>query len=39
MYQIGICDDDKNICEELGGMTRQIMAELQEEFVLKTWCS
>lgn len=39
MYRIGICDDDKRICEELGGMTGEIMAEFQEEFVLESWYS
>ena len=39
MYRIGICDDDKSVCEELGGMTEEILAEFQEEFVLQTWYS
>lgn len=39
MYRIGICDDDKSICEELGGMIGEIMGELQEEFKLETWHS
>lgn len=39
MYRIGICDDDKSICEELGGMTEDIMAEFQEEFIMETWHS
>lgn len=39
MYRIGICDDDKSICEELGGMTEDIMAEFQEEFTMETWHS
>lgn len=39
MYRIGICDDDKSICEELGGMTEEILEEFQEEFVLQTWYS
>lgn len=39
MYHIGICDDDKNICEELDDMLRGIMEELHMAFVLETWCS
>lgn len=37
MYRIGICDDDQNICEELGGMIGKIMKEFQEEFVREAW--
>ena len=39
MYHIGICDDDKNFCEELSEILRGIMEELHMEFVLETWYS
>lgn len=39
MYHIGICDDDKNFCEELSYMFRGIMEELHTAFVLETWYS
>jgi len=35
MYHIGICDDDKNVCEELSDMLRGIL----EEYMLETWDS
>ncbi len=39
MYHIGICDDDKNFCEELSEMLRGITEELHTEIVLETWYS
>ena len=39
MYHIGICDDEKDVCKELGNIIEKIMETCNIPFTLETWYS
>lgn len=39
MYHIGICDDEKDVCKELGNIIEKIMDTYNIPFTLETWYS